>query len=116
MVAVEPVLAGRQAALFAALQPITLFLAQLGRSPLLVLQNALVLVVLAALRGGLVGAAAVVAYVALLGPFLAFDHGARMLAAFSGVRGSLVRAALWRAAALTSPVVIGALILFALAP
>jgi hypothetical protein len=116
MVAVEPALAGRQAALFAAFQPLTLFLAQLGRSPLLVLQNALVLVVLAALRGGVLGAGAVVAYVALLGPFLAFDHGARTLLAFPGSRGSLVRVALRRALAVTAPVLIAMVVLFAVAP
>ena len=116
MVAVEPALAGRQAALFAAFQPLALLLAQLGRSPLLVLQNALVLVVLAALRGGVLAGAAVVAYVLLLGPFLAFDHCARTLAAFPFARGSLVRVALRRALALTAPVLLAMAVLLTVAP
>lgn len=116
MVALEPALAARQAALFAAFQPLALLLVQLGRSPLLVLQNALVLVVLATLRGGLVAAAAVVAFVGLLGPFLAFDHCARTLAAYPFSRGFLVRVALRRALALTAPVLVAIAVLLAVAP
>lgn len=116
LVAVEPRLAARQVALFAVLQPVSLLLAQLGHSPLLVLQNALVLVVLASLRGGAVAAAAVVGYVGLLGPFLAFGHCARTLAAFPAGRGSLLRVALRRALAVTGPVVMAMAAVFAVAP
>jgi len=116
LVAVEPRLAASQAAVFAALQPVSLLLAQLGHSPLLVVQNALVLVALASLRGGGIAAAAATGYVGLLGPFLAFDHCARTLAAFPPGRGSLVRVALRRAMAITGPVVLTMAAIFVIAP
>ncbi|HEV8254409.1 MAG TPA: DUF4129 domain-containing protein [Vicinamibacteria bacterium] len=65
---------------FTLVQAATLLSAAWGRGAVSALANALVLVSLAALAGGVVAAAAVVGTVALQAAFLVFDHFARTLA------------------------------------
>jgi len=107
---------GQEALIFTVLQAAFLLLADLGRTLLGPVANALVLVVLASLRGGVVASAAVVGGLALLGFFLALDHSARVLQAYPAGRADLLGATLRRAAAALAPIVFGLTVLFVLAP
>ncbi|HEY2945748.1 MAG TPA: DUF4129 domain-containing protein [Vicinamibacteria bacterium] len=112
----EARLLGQEALLFTVLQAAFLLLADLGRTHLGPVANALVLVVLASLGGGVVAAAAVTGGLALLGLFLALDHSARVLQAYPAGRADLLGATLRRAAVSLAPVVIGLTIFFVLSP
>jgi Domain of unknown function (DUF4129) len=112
----EPRLLGQEALTFTVLQAAFLLLADLGRTHLGPVANALVLVVLASLRGGVVAAVAVVGGVALLGFFLALDHAARVLQAYPAGRADLLGATLRRATVSLAPIVLGLAILFVLSP
>ena len=112
----EARLLGQEALLFTVLQAAFLLLVDLGRTHLGPVANALVLVVLASLRGGVVAAVAVVGGLALLGFFLALDHAARMLQAYPAGRADLLGATLRRATASLAPLVFGLTILFVLSP
>ena len=112
----EARLLGQEALLFTVLQAAFLLLADLGRTHLGPIANALVLVVLASLRGGVVAAAAVTGGLALLGFFLALDHSARVLQAYPVGRADLMGATLRRATASLAPVVVGLTVLFVLFP
>jgi hypothetical protein len=109
-------LLGQEAILFTVLQAAFLLLVDLGRTHLGPVANALVLVVLASLRGGIVAATAVTGGLALLGLFLAFDHAARVLHAYPASRADLLGATLRRAAATLAPIVLGLTILFTVWP
>jgi hypothetical protein len=109
-------LIAQEAMFFTFLQAAFLLAADVGRTHLGPVANALALVVLASLRGGVVAAAAVTGSLALLGFFLALDHAARVLQAYPASRANLLGATLGRAAAALAPVVIGLTIFFALAP
>jgi len=112
----EARLLGQEALLFTVLQAAFLLLVDLGRTRLGPVANALVLVVLASLRGGVVAAVAVVGGLALLGFFLALDHTARVLQAYPAGRADLLGATLRRAGGTLAPIVVGLTILFALSP
>ena len=112
----EARLLGQEALIFTVLQAAFLLLVDLGRTHLGPVANALVLVVLASLRGGVVAAVAVVGGLALLGFFLALDHAARVLQAYPPGRADLLGATLRRAAASLAPIVVGLTILFVLSP
>jgi len=112
----EARLIGQETMVFTVLQAAFLLLADLGRSLLGPVANALVLVVLASLRGGVVAAAAVVGGLALLGFFLALDHAARVLQAYPAGPAALLAATLRRAAAAMAPIVVGLTVLFVLSP
>jgi Domain of unknown function (DUF4129) len=112
----EARLLGQEALIFTLLQAAFLLLADLGRTHVGPVANALVLVVLAALRGGVVASAAVVGGLGLLGLFLALDHAARVLQAYPAGRADLLGATLRRATASLAPIVVGLTILFALFP
>ncbi|PYQ02142.1 MAG: hypothetical protein DMF82_17000 [Acidobacteria bacterium] len=112
----EPRLIGQETMVFTVLQAAFLLLADLGRSQLGPVANALVLVVLASLGGGVVAAAAVVGGLALLGFFLALDHAARVLQAYPAGPAALLAATLRRAATSLAPIVIGLTVLFFVSP
>lgn len=112
----EARLLGQEALFFTVLQAAFLLLADLGRTYLGPIANALVLVVLASLRGGVVAAAAVTGGLALLGFFLALDHSARVLQAYPVGRADLLGATLRRATASLAPVVVGLTVFFVLSP
>lgn len=112
----EAALLGQEALIFTVLQAAFLLLADLGRTHLGPVANALVLVMLAALRGGIVASAAVVGGLALLGFFLALDHAARVLQAYPAGRADLLGATLRRATASLAPIVVGLTVLFVLVP
>jgi uncharacterized protein DUF4129 len=112
----EARLLGQEALIFTVLQAAFLLLVDLGRTHLGPVANALVLVVLASLRGGVVAAVAVVGGLALLGFFLALDHAARVLQAYPPGRADLLGATLRRTAASLAPIVVGLTILFVLSP
>lgn len=112
----EARLLGQEALTFTVLQAAFLLLADLGRTHLGPVANALVLVVLASLGGGVVAAVAVVGGLALLGFFLALDHSARVLQAYPAGRADLLGATLRRAAASLAPTIAGLTILFVLSP
>lgn len=112
----EPRLIGQEAMVFSVLQAAFLLLADLGRTQLGPVANALVLVVLASLRGGVVASAAVVGGLGLLGFFLALDHAARVLQAYPPGPAALLSATLRRAAASLAPIVVGLTVLFVLFP
>ena len=112
----ETRLLGQEALIFTVLQAALLLLVDLGRTHLGPVANALVLVVLASLRGGVVAAVAVVGGLALLGFFLALDHAARVLQAYPDGRADLLGATLRRAAASLAPILVGLTILFVLSP
>jgi hypothetical protein len=109
-------LLGQEALVFTVLQAAFLLLVDLGRTHLGPVANALVLVVLASLRGGVVAAVAVTGGLALLGFFLALDHSARVLQAYPTGRVDLLGATLRRAAASLAPVVAGLTIFFLVSP
>lgn len=102
--------------LFTLLQAAFLLLVDLGRTHVGPIANAMVLVVLAALRGGVIAAVGVTGGLALLGFFLALDHAARVVQAYPRSRGDLLGATLGRAAASLAPIVLGLSILFVLFP
>ena len=112
----EARLLGLEALTFTVLQAAFLLLVDLGRTHLGPVANALVLVALASLRGGVVAAAAVTGGLALLGFFLALDHSARVLQAYPAGRADLLGATVRRAAASLAPIVVGLTILFVLSP
>jgi len=112
----DPRLLGQVSLLFTLLQAALLLLVDFGRTHAGPLANALVLVLMAALRGGVVAAAAVTGGLALLGFFLALDHAARVLQAYPRGRAALLGATLRRAAAALSPIVLGLAVLFVLFP
>lgn len=112
----EARLLGQEALIFTVLQAAFLLLVDLGRTHLGPVANAFVLVVLAALRGGVVAAAAVTGGLALLGLFLALDHSARVLHAYPAGPARLLGPTLRRAAASLAPIVLGLTILFFLSP
>lgn len=112
----EARLLGQEALIFSVLQAAFLLLVDLGRTHLGPVANALVLVVLSSLRGGVVAAVAVVGGLALLGFFLALDHAARVLQAYPPGRADLLGATLRRAATTLAPIVVGLTILFVLSP
>jgi hypothetical protein len=112
----DPRLLGQVAILFALLQAAFLLLVDLGRTHVGPIANALVLVVLAALRGGVIAAVGVTGGLALLGFFLALDHAARVIQAYPRSRGDLLGATLARAAAALAPIVLGLSVLFVLFP
>ena len=112
----EARLLGQEALLFTVLQAAFLLLVDLGRTHLGPVANALVLVVLASLRGGVVASAAVTGGLALLGFFLALDHAARVLQAYPAGHARLLGGTLRRAAVSLAPVVLGLTVLFVLSP
>jgi hypothetical protein len=112
----DPRLLRQVAILFTLLQAAFLLLVDLGRTHVGPIANALVLVLLAALRGGAIAAAGVTGGLALLGLFLALDHAARVLQAYPGARGDLLGATLRRAAAALAPIILGLTLLFILFP
>jgi hypothetical protein len=112
----EARLLGQEALIFTVLQAAFLLLVDLGRTHLGPVANALVLVLLASLRGGVVAAVAVVGGLALLGFFLALDHAARVLQAYPAGRADLLGVTLRRAAAALAPTLAGLTILFVLSP
>lgn len=112
----NPRVLAMEATLFSVFQAAFLLLVDLGRTRLGPIANALVLVVLASLRGGVVAAAAVTGSLALLGLFLALDHAARVLQAYPAGRADLLRPTLRRAAASLAPIVAGLVVFFILLP
>lgn len=112
----DPRLLRQAAILFTLLQAAFLLLVDLGRTHVGPIANAMVLLVLAALRGGVVAAVGVTGGLALLGFFLALDHAARVVQAYPRSRGNLLGATLGRAAASLAPIVLGLSILFVLFP
>jgi hypothetical protein len=112
----DPRLLRQVAILFTLLQAAFLLLVDLARTHVGPIANALVLVVLAALRGGAIAAVGVTGGLALLGLFLALDHAARVLQAYPGARGDLHGATLRRAAAALAPIILGLTLLFILFP
>ena len=105
-----------EATLFSVFQGAFLLLVDLGRTRLGPIANALVLVVLASLRGGVVAAAAVTGGLTLLGFFLALDHAARVLQAYPAGRADLLGPTLRRAAAALAPIVVVLVLFFILLP
>lgn len=81
-----PRLVVQEVALFGSLQPLLLLLSWFDHGVLGSLANALVLVVLASLRGGVVAGVAVTGFLPLLGVFLALDHYARTLGLYPAGR------------------------------
>jgi hypothetical protein len=106
----------QEVAVFTAAQVVFLLLLESSRSVLAPLANALVLVVLASLRGGGIAATAVTGYLALVALVLGFDHPVRLVGAHRTGEVSLVRASLVRSAALAAPVVVLLAAFFAIAP
>lgn len=116
LAAAEPRLLRPAAALFVLLQGLFLIEGEvLGGLPL-TLPNALVLVVLAGLRGGLPAAWSVTAYLTVLVVFLTFDHYARQLTFYPVGPVSLVGPALRQAASIAGPLALGLGVCFALRP
>jgi len=83
----EPAVFGREAVVFAALQPAFLLIAGAMADVRLALVNSLVLVALSSLRGGLVAALAAIAVFVLIALFLLADNAARILGAYAARRG-----------------------------
>jgi hypothetical protein len=100
----------------ALLQPAFLVASPLAEGVGAVLTNALLLSLLAGLRGGTVGAEAVVVTVASLGCFLVFDHYSRTLAAYPAGPGRRLGLAWKDAAATVLPPVVLATVLVVAVP
>lgn len=109
-------LLGQEAMLFSALQAVFLLVVDFGRTHLAPIANALVLVVLASMRGGFVAAAGVTGGLALLALFLAFDHAVRVLQAYPAGRSDLLGPTLRRATASVAPIVLALAAFFILLP
>src|SRR5262249_49661892 len=103
----EPPLLAREAMAFAALQPAMLLAGGALADPRLPLANALVLVVLATLRGGPVAAVAALGAFVLGAAFLAGDTAARVRGAAAARRAPPPGSALGEAAARAAPVAAG---------
>jgi len=115
--AADPALLRSEVTPFAVLQHLFLLLRDLlGGSSLGALTNGLVLVVLAALRGGVWAAAAVTGYLALLVFFLCFDHFARQLSAHPIRSAPPLGTAVREAAGLAGPLVLAMSAFFTVAP
>jgi putative flippase GtrA len=115
-VGAAPALLPRAALLFAWLQLPALLLAVSETALLAVLMNAGVLVLLAALHGGLPAASAVSGFVSLLAAFLVVDHWALTLAAHPRVRAPAWGVVARQALSLALPVGLGSAALFLLFP
>ena len=112
----EPALFARQAVLFALLQPAFVAVATALGDPAPALVNALVLVVLAGLRGGTVAAFAAVAALVLATLFFTGEHSRRVLAAYGARRAPGLGAVLGEWARLTGPAVAALVVWMALLP
>lgn len=116
LVAADPSLVAREVALFSWIQPALLLAAGSERGRLGAAENALVLVVFAALRGGAVASLAVIGFVVLLAGLLALEHAGRTLAAYPKARPLTVRVPLRQAASLAVPVALVLAVVFTLLP
>jgi hypothetical protein len=112
----EPAVFGRQAVVFAALQPAFLLIAGALADVRLALVNSLVLVVLASLRGGLVAALAAIAVFVLVAVFLLADNAVRILGAYAARRGPPMELVWREGLALIAPVTAVLALLLAIAP
>lgn len=112
----EPSVLRRAAAVAMMLQPVCLAVGYLRGDELPAVLNALVLATLSGLRGGLPAAGAVIAFVALVVPFLVFDHVHRMLAAHARHDVVPVGYALRESARLALPAAALVAVLLVLAP
>jgi hypothetical protein len=111
----DPGLLARQALAFAALQPVLLVLQELLGGARLPIANALLLVVLASLRGGNTASLAVVGHLLLLGPLLALERLARLSASVR-LPGAVVLATLRQAVLAVAPLGIALFLLFGALP
>jgi hypothetical protein len=112
----DPRLLAREVELLSGVQVFLALASGLSRGDLGALQNSLLLVSLAGLRGGAVAGVAVTGWLVLVVFFLAFDHFARQVAAYPVERVELVgvafRAALARGILVAAPLAV----VFMLAP
>ena len=112
----EPAVFGRQAVVFAALQPAFLLIAGAMADVRLALVNSLTLVVLSCLRGGGVAAVAAIAAFVLIALFLLADNAARILGAYAARRGPSP-ALVWRQGlSLIAPITTAFVLMLAIAP
>lgn len=112
----EPAVFGREAVVFAALQPAFLLIAGAMADVRLALVNSLVLVALSSLRGGLVAALAAVAVFVLIALFLLADNAVRILGAYAARRGPTTEHVLREGLALIAPVTAVLALLLWIAP
>lgn len=112
----EPRVLARGAVAFAAVQPALLLIAAAMGDVRPALTNALVLVVIAALRGGAVAALTAIAAFVLTATFLLADNAVRILAAYAARRGPAMAIVLREAITLVVPVAVVLAALLWLAP
>jgi hypothetical protein len=106
LVAGDAALVVRDVALFSWIQPALLLMAESERGRVGAVENALVLVVFASLRGGALATLAVVGFVVLLAGVLALEHVLRTLGAYPRARPPAAWVPLREAASLALPVAI----------
>ena len=112
----EPAVFGRQAVVFAALQPAFLLIAGAMADVRLALVNSLVLVVLSSLRGGGVAALAAIAAFVLIALFLLADNAARILGAYAARRGPPPERVWRQGLSLIAPITTALVLMLAIAP
>jgi hypothetical protein len=116
LVSGDPSLVAREVALFSGIQALLLLMAESGRGRFGAVENALVLVVLAALRGGSVASLAVLGFLVLLAGLLALEHVLGTLAGYPRAQPPAAGVPLRQAASLVGPVAFVLAVVFALLP
>ena len=112
----EPAVFGRQAVVFAALQPAFLLIAGALGDVRLTLVNSLVLVALSSLRGGPVAALAAIAAFVLIALFLLADNASRILGAYAARRGPPTELVLREGLSLIAPITAVLVLMLWIAP
>ena len=112
----EPAVFGREAVVFAALQPAFLLIAGAMADVRLTLVNSLVLVALSSLRGGPAAVLAAIAVFVLIALFLLADNAVRILGAYAARRGPAPEHVWREGLALIAPVTAVLVLMLAAAP